>query len=89
MRELNENQLQVIKATAPVVAEHAETIAQTFYPLMFERYPEVRSMFNMRHQETGAQPRAGPVGRRLCPESPRSRGAGRDDGTDRQQARGD
>ncbi|GAB2800862.1 NO-inducible flavohemoprotein [Halomonas shantousis] len=58
MRELNEKQLQVIEATAPVVAEHAETIASTFYPLMFERYPEVRSMFNMRHQETGAQPRA-------------------------------
>lgn len=55
---LNEKQLEVISATAPVVAEHAETIASTFYPLMFERYPHVRSMFNMRHQQTGEQPRA-------------------------------
>ncbi|MHB0776279.1 NO-inducible flavohemoprotein [Halomonas sp. WWR20] len=57
-RELNDKQLEVINQTAPVVAEHAETIASTFYPLMFERYPHVRSMFNMRHQQTGAQPRA-------------------------------
>ncbi|MFC0337523.1 nitric oxide dioxygenase [Kushneria avicenniae] len=55
---LNEKQLEIINATAPVVAEHAETIASTFYPLMFERYPHVRSMFNMRHQQTGEQPRA-------------------------------
>ncbi|GHC22946.1 flavohemoprotein [Kushneria pakistanensis] len=55
---LNQKQLEVINATAPVVAEHAETIASTFYPLMFERYPHVRSMFNMRHQQTGEQPRA-------------------------------
>ncbi|WP_457809136.1 NO-inducible flavohemoprotein [Kushneria sp. EE4] len=55
---LNEKQLEVISATAPVVAENAETIAATFYPLMFERYPHVRSMFNMRHQQTGEQPRA-------------------------------
>ncbi|WP_445620280.1 NO-inducible flavohemoprotein [Kushneria sp. Sum13] len=55
---LNEKQLDVINATAPVVADNAETIAKTFYPLMFERYPHVRSMFNMRHQETGEQPRA-------------------------------
>lgn len=55
---LNEKQLEVINATAPVVADNAETIANTFYPLLFERYPQVRSMFNMRHQETGEQPRA-------------------------------
>ncbi|REC95017.1 NO-inducible flavohemoprotein [Kushneria indalinina] len=55
---LNQKQLDVINATAPVVAENAETIAMTFYPLMFERYPHVRSMFNMRHQQTGEQPRA-------------------------------
>lgn len=55
---LNEKQLEVINVTAPVVAANAETIASTFYPLLFERYPQVRSMFNMRHQETGEQPRA-------------------------------
>ncbi|OHV07590.1 NO-inducible flavohemoprotein [Kushneria phosphatilytica] len=55
---LTNEQARIIATTAPVVAEHAETIAKTFYPLMFERYPHVRSMFNMRHQQTGEQPRA-------------------------------
>ncbi|MCS2609179.1 NO-inducible flavohemoprotein [Halomonas dongshanensis] len=48
----------VIAATAPVVAEHLETITQRFYPLMFERYPEVKALFNQTHQQDGAQPRA-------------------------------
>lgn len=51
-------QEQVIAATAPVVAEHLDTITQRFYPLMFERYPEVKSLFNQTHQQNGGQPRA-------------------------------
>ncbi|MGP9798566.1 NO-inducible flavohemoprotein [Halomonas sp. 86] len=51
-------QEQIIAATAPVVAEHLDTITQRFYPLMFERYPEVKSLFNQTHQQNGGQPRA-------------------------------
>lgn len=51
-------QIQIIKATAPVVAENAVAITETFYPLMFERYPAVRSIFNQSHQSGGAQPKA-------------------------------
>lgn len=51
-------QTDIIKATAPVVAQHAERITGVFYPLMFERYPEVRQVFNQAHQHGGSQPRA-------------------------------
>lgn len=55
---LNEDQIGIIKATAPVVAEHALDITSTFYPLMFESYPEVRAVFNQSHQQKGTQPQA-------------------------------
>ncbi|WP_444678747.1 NO-inducible flavohemoprotein [Halomonas sp. E19] len=55
---LNAQQEQLIEATAPVVAEHLDAITQRFYPLMFERYPSVASLFNAAHQHSGAQQRA-------------------------------
>ncbi|MBM0106902.1 NO-inducible flavohemoprotein [Steroidobacter sp. S1-65] len=51
-------QTAIVKATAPVVAQHSERITTVFYPLMFERYPEVREVFNQAHQHGGSQPRA-------------------------------
>ncbi|MBZ5486520.1 NO-inducible flavohemoprotein [Halomonas aquamarina] len=55
---LTQAQEQTIAATAPVVAEHLNTITARFYPLMFERYPQVKSLFNQTHQKDGGQPRA-------------------------------
>lgn len=55
---LTESQISIIKATAPVVAEHALEITGTFYPLMFDRYPEVAVFFNQSHQNNGAQRQA-------------------------------
>ncbi|WP_447555091.1 NO-inducible flavohemoprotein [Vreelandella sp. EE22] len=55
---LSHEQEALISATAPVVAEHLNTIAQQFYQLMFKRYPEVKTFFNQVHQENGSQPRA-------------------------------
>jgi len=51
-------QEQIISATAPVVADHLEDITSRFYPIMFDRYPEVRPLFNATHQREGTQPRA-------------------------------
>nr|WP_298413676.1 NO-inducible flavohemoprotein [uncultured Halomonas sp.] len=53
---LTQDQEQVIDATAPLVAEHLETIAQRMYVLMFDRYPEVKPLFNQAHQADGGQP---------------------------------
>lgn len=55
---LTPQQEQLVAATAPVVADHLEAITARFYPLMFERYPEVKALFNAAHQATGGQPRA-------------------------------
>ena len=55
---LSSTQEQIIADTAPVVAEHLETITARFYPLMFERYPEVNALFNASHQASGNQARA-------------------------------
>lgn len=55
---LSQEIITTIKATAPVVAQHAEDITAYFYPLMFREYPEVKAFFNQSHQSSGAQPRA-------------------------------
>ncbi|SEK75482.1 NO-inducible flavohemoprotein [Halomonas daqiaonensis] len=55
---LTQEQERLIEATAPVVAEHLDAITQRFYPLMFERYPQVKPLFNQAHQQDGDQPRA-------------------------------
>jgi nitric oxide dioxygenase len=48
----------VIKATAAVVAEHAEQITACFYPRMFAERPELLRLFNKGNQATGEQSRA-------------------------------
>lgn len=55
---LTSDQEAIISATAPVVAEHLDDITARFYPLMFQRYPDVKFMFNETHQREGTQPRA-------------------------------
>lgn len=55
---LTQTQQHLIDATAPLVAEHLDTITQRFYPLMFARYPQVKPLFNEAHQQDGGQPRA-------------------------------
>ncbi|GED21993.1 NO-inducible flavohemoprotein [Halomonas halmophila] len=55
---LTQAQEIIIADTAPVVAEHLNAITAHFYPLMFERYPEVKPLFNQAHQADGGQPRA-------------------------------
>lgn len=48
----------VVKATAGVVAEHAEAITKVFYPDMFAAHPELMRTFNMANQAVGEQPKA-------------------------------
>lgn len=55
---LTQAQIDIVKATAPVVAEHANAITSTFYPILFEDFPAVREVFNQTHQGGGAQPKA-------------------------------
>ncbi len=55
---LSQKQIDIIKATAPVVGQHAREITEHFYPLMFERYPRVKTLFNQTHQQKGTQRQA-------------------------------
>lgn len=55
---LSQNTLKTVKATAPVLAEHGLTIIERFYERLFAAHPELKNLFNMRHQERGEQQRA-------------------------------
>lgn len=48
----------IVKATAPVLAEHGLAITQHFYHRMFRDEPELKNIFNQAHQKAGDQPRA-------------------------------
>ncbi|WP_395244092.1 globin domain-containing protein [Agromyces sp. MMS24-K17] len=48
----------VVRATAGVVAAHAEEITRTFYPAMFAAHPELLRVFNRANQAVGEQPKA-------------------------------
>ncbi|GAB3710799.1 globin domain-containing protein [Mariniluteicoccus flavus] len=48
----------IVRATAGVVAENAETITKTFYPHMFAAHPELMRVFNKANQAIGEQPKA-------------------------------
>lgn len=55
---LDNKTIEVVKSTVPALKAHGTTITQTFYKNMFEQNPEVKPMFNMAKQASGAQPKA-------------------------------
>ena len=42
---LSEKTIEICKATAPVIAEHGETITTRMYEILFENYPETKALF--------------------------------------------
>jgi nitric oxide dioxygenase len=55
---LSAKAVSIVKATAPVVADHALQITSVFYRTMFHNDPHVQHFFNQAHQVAGHQPRA-------------------------------
>lgn len=55
---LNLRQIDIIKATVPVLEAGGETLTTHFYRNLLRDYPQVRPLFNPAHQASGAQPRA-------------------------------
>ena len=55
---LSKTTLNIVKSTAPVLAEHGEAITQRFYSQLFRAHPELKHIFNPAHQNGGAQSRA-------------------------------
>ena len=48
----------IVRATAGVVAEHADAITALFYRRMFDAHPELLRVFNRANQAIGEQPKA-------------------------------
>lgn len=55
---LDQNTIDIVKSTAPVLDEHGETLTRHFYERMFANNPEVAPFFNPAHQAGGTQQRA-------------------------------
>lgn len=55
---LTQEQINIVKSTAPILREHGTTITSTFYRNMLAAHPELKKIFSLRNQQTGAQPAA-------------------------------
>src|SRR4249919_2009856 len=55
---ISDKTIEIVKATAPVVAVHAEAITRRFYNLMFTGDPVTKLYFNPAHQQAGDQQKA-------------------------------
>lgn len=55
---LDDRTIAIVKSTAPILAEHGETLTRHFYKRMFSHNPEVAPFFNPAHQKAGKQQRA-------------------------------
>jgi len=42
---MNENTIQIIKSTAPVIKEHGEAITTAMYKILFDKHPEAKELF--------------------------------------------
>ncbi|MCT1363271.1 globin domain-containing protein [Microbacterium sp. p3-SID337] len=56
--QLSTDSEAIVRATAGVVASHADEITTLFYRRMFEAHPELLNVFNRAHQAQGDQPKA-------------------------------
>ncbi|MBA4749466.1 MAG: NO-inducible flavohemoprotein [Alphaproteobacteria bacterium] len=55
---LDEKTISVIKATIPILEQHAEALTEHFYTRIFVHHPEITPFFNSAHQVSGQQARA-------------------------------
>ncbi|MCF0147811.1 MAG: bacitracin resistance protein BacA [Clostridium sp.] len=55
---LDQNTIEIIKSTVPVLKTHGVEITTTFYKNLFKKNPEIAPLFNMDRQASGEQPKA-------------------------------
>lgn len=55
---LSKQSRPLIEASVPVLREHGAQITRTFYTNMFNAHPELKNIFNMGNQASGAQQQA-------------------------------
>ncbi|MBY6087977.1 NO-inducible flavohemoprotein [Priestia flexa] len=52
---MNQHEIDIVKSTAPVLAQYGEQITTCFYRNLFEAHPELLNVFNRTNQRTGRQ----------------------------------
>ncbi|MGE4416855.1 MAG: NO-inducible flavohemoprotein [Marinobacterium sp.] len=52
---LSQNTIEIVKSTAPVIAEAGPAMTAHFYERMFSHNPELKDIFNLTHQQSGRQ----------------------------------
>lgn len=52
---LSQTTIDIVKSTAPVIAEAGPAMTAHFYERMFSHNPELKDIFNLTHQQTGRQ----------------------------------
>ena len=55
---LTDNEINIIKSSAPALAEYGEQITGRFYQILLEKNPELKNIFNMTNQKSGNQKQA-------------------------------
>lgn len=55
---LTKEQIDIVKATVPILETGGEALTTHFYKSLFAEHPEVKVFFNQAHQAAGTQPRA-------------------------------
>ncbi|CAG8130918.1 unnamed protein product [Penicillium nalgiovense] len=55
---LTPGQIEIIKATIPILEEHGYTISSVFYQTLLAEHPELNEVFNTANQASGHQARA-------------------------------
>ena len=55
---LSTQQLELIKATVPVLRESGVALTDYFYKRMLNNHPELKETFNLGHQRSGGQAKA-------------------------------
>lgn len=55
---LTQQTIDIVKSTAPVLAEEGAAITRLFYSKLFTNHPELQNVFNMSNQVHGDQPQA-------------------------------
>ncbi|UHA73994.1 NO-inducible flavohemoprotein [Paenibacillus sp. 481] len=52
---LSQQTIEIVKSTAPVLAEHGQHITKRFYEMLFTNHPELLNIFNHMNQREGRQ----------------------------------
>lgn len=55
---LTKQQIELVKATVPILREHGVALTSHFYKRMLSHNPELMQVFNMGHQRAGFQQQA-------------------------------